>query len=233
MLYAPRIMLFPPRMKFSPRIMLYSPRIIKFSPRIMLYAPRIIKFAPRIMLFQARMKFSPRIMLYAPRIMMFPPRIMKFSPRIMLYAPRIMMFPPRIMMFPPRIMMFPPRIMLYAPRIPLRPPSQRFIYSHKAVEAFHTKDLLFQSVSSVQECDIFKLRECLFIEILEMFDIESFATINITLDNENPLVKNLRKRCKPSTCLEDIYIFSITVCEKQLHKDLSKAILSSKTTSNS
>ena len=96
----------------------------------------------------------------------------------------------------------------------------------------HPKDLLFQSFSSVQECDIFKLRECLFIEILEMFDIESFASINIALDNENPLVKNLRKRYKPSTCLEDIYIFSITVCEKQLHKDLSKAILSSKTTSN-
>ena len=61
-----------------------------------------------------------------------------FPPRIMLYAPRIMMFLPRIMKFAPRIMMFPPRIMLYAPRIPLRPLNQRFIYSHKAVEAFHT-----------------------------------------------------------------------------------------------
>ena len=95
----------------------------------------------------------------------------------------------------------------------------------------HPKDLIIQNFSSVPESSVRSLRESLFVEILDLFEIERFTDVNILLDCENPIAKNLRKRYKTNTCLEDIYIFSISICEKQLHKDIEKAIISSKNVS--
>ena len=41
-------------------------------------------------------------------------------------------------------------------------------------------------------------------------------------------MSNLRKRYKTNTCLEDIYIFSISICENQIHRDIEKALIASK-----
>lgn len=96
----------------------------------------------------------------------------------------------------------------------------------------HPKDSILQEFATVNDSTVFSLREQLFIEMLDIFKIEEFAENNVILDQENALLKNLRKRYKASTCLEDLFIFSITLSEKQIHKDISKAVISSKNVIN-
>ena len=97
----------------------------------------------------------------------------------------------------------------------------------------HPKDQINQELTSLSDKTIFDLRESLFLEMIDNFGQETFRSANVLLDDENPLTRNLRKRYKASTCLEDINIFSLSLCENQLHKDIDKSVLSVKFTPQS
>ncbi|XP_065645229.1 E3 SUMO-protein ligase ZBED1-like [Hydra vulgaris] len=92
----------------------------------------------------------------------------------------------------------------------------------------HPKDLVILNMSPISENSIGNLLERLFAEIIETFCANEFSEVNKTLDLTNPVEKNLRKRYKTSLCLEDIYILSITLCEKQFHKEIVKTTTSKK-----
>ncbi|MBY0580086.1 MAG: hypothetical protein K2P53_00160 [Rickettsiales bacterium] len=92
----------------------------------------------------------------------------------------------------------------------------------------HPRDVIIYGFSQFKEAEVFKLRVELFQEILERFNIEQFSLLNIILDAEDPVKKNLRKRYKILTCLDDIYLMSISLAENQLHKDFIKLISNSK-----
>lgn len=76
------------------------------------------------------------------------------------------------------------------------------------------------------------MREQLFTETLDLFKAEDFLTHDILLD-ENPLEKNLRKRYKAKRCLNDIYVLSISLCERQIHVEISNVLMTARDTMRS
>ena len=91
----------------------------------------------------------------------------------------------------------------------------------------HPKDEINNQLINIKDRDIFRIRDHLYLDFLDIEAIEvSLAIHNIFLDSNNPN-SNLRKRYKAATCFDDIYYLAISIYEKKAHKEISKAIISS------
>ena len=73
------------------------------------------------------------------------------------------------------------------------------------------------------------LRTETFIEFCSHFSEECLEDSGISLDATDPISSNLRKRYKAATRIEDIVVFSLSLVENSIHKDILKHIISSKT----
>ena len=94
----------------------------------------------------------------------------------------------------------------------------------------HPKDEINNSLMYIKDKYIFTIRERLFIEFLEVTPEELLQGRNIYINIAEP-ISNLRKRYKASTCYDDIYYLAVSILEKNVHKDITKILLTS-TSSN-
>ena len=71
--------------------------------------------------------------------------------------------------------------------------------------------------------EIHNLREYLITHLCYMFEPDDFTALGVDVNREDP-VSNLRKRNKPETCLDDIFVIGQSIVEKSLCKDILKCL---------
>lgn len=94
----------------------------------------------------------------------------------------------------------------------------------------HPQSFITTYLKKLPEETNLSLRIAVFTELLDLLPEISFTSENIIIDESNPTKKNLRKRYNPAKLVEDNYFLGLSLYENAFHKELSKVLVSCKST---